>query len=446
MHRIIRYSSRKALIYFGLFDLILPLALLYVVQGLVGDKPWSEPYFWLGLLAGIAMVLGSALANGYSRYSSRTLAKKLQLVFQVWGIILLGLLVVAFVIFATHEFGRKVVLVWAFFTPFLLLLARLAINYFCYYRQHTLIKVLFLSPYKFTGFEKKRLRAQHFQWQFLKSRSSLEVVLADFKPDYVVLPEQTPVIGVVDKREQQDWVKQLTRADLQGVHLVKFEQFMEGLLRKCFINYQSTDLTYLEQIAAYSQSQYVVKRVVDIVMALGVLVLVWPLMLYAAWRIRRESPGSVFFSQTRVGRGGKEFTLYKFRSMHLDAEKNGAQFATSKDPRAFDFGALMRRTRIDELPQLWNVLKGDLHFVGPRPERKCFTDTLEIDIPFYNERHLVAPGITGWAQVMYPYGSCTEDARQKLMYDLYYIKNWSIWLEIETLVRTVGVVFSIKGI
>jgi len=227
---------------------------------------------------------------------------------------------------------------------------------------------------------------------------------------------------------------------------VKFDQFMEGLLRKCFINYQSSDLTYLEQIAAYSQSQYLIKRAIDIAAAVSLLAVVWPVMLYAVWKIRRESPGPVIFSQARVGRGGKEFTLYKFRSMHVDAEKDGAKFAEQNDPRAYAFGALMRKTRIDELPQLWNVIKGDLHFVGPRPERKVFTDALEQEIPFYNERHLVAPGISGWAQVMYPYGSCTEDARQKLMYDLYYIKNWSIWLEIETLVRTVGVVLGKKGI
>ena len=262
----------------------------------------------------------------------------------------------------------------------------------------------------------------------------------------MVLPEQSNLASSDKQQDQQAWIKQLTRADLAGMKLVKFEQFMEGLLRKCFINYESTDLTYLEQIRAYSTSQYLVKRVTDIMAALSLLAFIWPVMLYAIWRIRRESPGPVIFSQQRVGRGGKEFTLYKFRSMHLEAEKDGAQFAEQDDPRAYAFGAFMRKTRIDELPQLWNVLKGDLHFVGPRPERKVFTDELEKDIPFYNERHLVAPGISGWAQVMYPYGSCVEDARQKLMYDLYYIKNWSVWLEVETLVRTVAVILGKKGV
>lgn len=446
MQRIIRYSSRRTLVYFALSDLLLPLVVLALSHAIFTDSAWKEPYLWLGLLAGVAMVLGSWLLKGYSRYGNRTLAQKLQLVFQVWGFILIALLVIAFVVLATHEFGRKVILVWAFVTPFVLLISRLLINHWCHSRQQQPVRVLFLSPYQFTEFEEARLTAQHFEWQVLTDREALATSLESFEPDYVVLPEQGQTASSEYKQDQQAWIKQLTHADLAGVKLVKFEQFMESLLRKCFINYQSSDLTYLEQISAYSQSQYLIKRAIDIAAAVSLLALAWPVMLYAVWKIRRESPGPVIFSQARVGRGGKEFTLYKFRSMHVDAEKHGAQFATEDDPRAYAFGALMRKTRIDELPQLWNVLKGDLHFVGPRPERKVFTDDLEKEIPFYNERHLVAPGISGWAQVMYPYGSCTEDSRQKLMYDLYYIKNWSIWLEIETLVRTVGVVLGKKGL
>jgi lipopolysaccharide/colanic/teichoic acid biosynthesis glycosyltransferase len=132
--------------------------------------------------------------------------------------------------------------------------------------------------------------------------------------------------------------------------------------------------------------------------------------------------------------------------MSLDAEKHGAQFASANDTRVFPFGEFMRKTRIDELPQMLNVLKGEMHFVGPRPERKFWIEQFEKDIPYYNERHLVAPGITGWAQVMYPYGANVEDAKQKLMYDLYYIKHWSLWLEIKVLIKTVQVVLGKKGV
>ncbi|WFE68788.1 sugar transferase [Thiomicrospira sp. R3] len=446
MQNIIRYSSRRTLLFFALSDLLLPLLLLVFLHAIFSDTAWSEPYLWLGLSAGLAMVVGSLLLKGYSRYLHRTLAQKLQLVFQVWGFILVALLVVAFVVLATQEFGRKVLLIWAFLTPFVLLLSRLLINHWCHTRQQQPVRVLFLSPYPFTKFEEARLTAQNFQWQFLQDRDALATTLQNFDPDYVVLPEQGQATGSEESKrlDQQAWIKQLTHADLAGVKLVKFEQFMEGLLRKCFINYQSTDLAYLEQVSAYSTSQYLMKRTIDIAAALSLLTLVWPVMLYAMWKIRRESPGPVIFSQARVGRGGKEFTLYKFRSMHVDGHFD--PYTQEDDPRIFPFGSVMRKTRIDELLQLWNVLKGDMHFFGPRSEWTILVDNYEKEIPFYHERHLVAPGISGWAQVLYPYGSCAEDARQKLMYDLYYIKNWSIWLEIETLIRTIGVVLGKKGI
>jgi lipopolysaccharide/colanic/teichoic acid biosynthesis glycosyltransferase len=129
-----------------------------------------------------------------------------------------------------------------------------------------------------------------------------------------------------------------------------------------------------------------------------------------------------------------------------DAEKGKPQFASKDDPRIFKWGAFMRKTRIDELPQLWNVIKGDMHMIGPRPERKYWVDKFKETIPFYDQRHLIKPGITGWAQVNYPYGANEEDAYQKLLYDLYYIKNWSLWLEIKTIFKTIQVMVGGKGL
>jgi lipopolysaccharide/colanic/teichoic acid biosynthesis glycosyltransferase len=178
----------------------------------------------------------------------------------------------------------------------------------------------------------------------------------------------------------------------------------------------------------------------------SLLFLVWPILIYARFRIRKESPGTSMFKQLRVGYKNKEFKCIKFRSMRLDAEANGAQFASENDPRVFAWGEFMRKTRIDELPQLLNVLKGEMHFIGPRPERLYWIEQFEKEIPYYNERHLVRPGITGWAQVMYPYGANAQDAKQKLMYDLYYIKYWNIWLEIKVIWKTILVVIGKKGI
>ena len=165
----------------------------------------------------------------------------------------------------------------------------------------------------------------------------------------------------------------------------------------------------------------------------------------AALLIRLESPGPVIYRQDRVGLYEKEFTVYKFRSMRTDAEKNGAVWAAANDARVTRVGKFIRKVRIDELPQIWNIIKGDMSFIGPRPERMTFVKQLKEHIPYYSLRHTVKPGLTGWAQVCYPYGANEEDARHKLEYDLFYVKNISILLDIHIIFKTVGVVLFPKG-
>jgi sugar transferase (PEP-CTERM system associated) len=188
-----------------------------------------------------------------------------------------------------------------------------------------------------------------------------------------------------------------------------------------------------------------IKRLTDILLALALLVLTLPVMAVVAVLVRLESRGPAIFRQARTGLGGREFQILKFRSMADDAERDGPQWAQSSDPRVTRLGRALRRLRIDELPQLVNVLKGEMSFIGPRPERPVFNATLEHEIPLYNLRHLVRPGITGWAQVMYPYGASIEDAREKLQYDLYYIKNYSVLLDIGIVFKTLRVVLMGKG-
>ena len=175
-----------------------------------------------------------------------------------------------------------------------------------------------------------------------------------------------------------------------------------------------------------SKTLEAVKRLSDLVMAAVGLALAAPIMLMVALALRLSSPGPVLYSQTRVGRDGVLFTIYKFRSMRVDAEAaSGAVWSTQNDPRVTGVGRFLRRSRLDELPQLWNVLKGDMSFVGPRPERPEFIAELTRQIPFYGQRHVVRPGLTGWAQVRHRYGSTIEDAQEKLQYDLFYIKHLS---------------------
>jgi len=170
-----------------------------------------------------------------------------------------------------------------------------------------------------------------------------------------------------------------------------------------------------------------------------------PLAILTAILIKIDSRGPVLYKQERVGRGGQTFMVMKFRSMRVDAEKDGPVWARDADDRVTRVGRIIRKIRIDEIPQFWNILRGDMNFVGPRPERPHFVSQLAEEIPLYEQRHLIAPGLTGWAQIKYPYGSSIEDARQKLQYDLYYIKNQSLALDAAILFETVKTILFGRG-
>lgn len=189
-----------------------------------------------------------------------------------------------------------------------------------------------------------------------------------------------------------------------------------------------------------------VRRSLDIALGVALLLFTFPLLVATALAIKLDSPGPVFYRQERVGKGGRPYTLFKFRSMRTDAEATGAPvWATQQDARVTRVGRFIRLTRIDEIPQVFNVLKGDMAFVGPRPERPGFVEKLAAVIPHYDDRHCVKPGITGWAQVNYPYGASVEDARQKLAYDLYYVRRRSLFLDLLIIVATVRVVLFQEG-
>jgi len=187
------------------------------------------------------------------------------------------------------------------------------------------------------------------------------------------------------------------------------------------------------------------KRLIDLVLAFVLLILLSPVFLLTSIAIRLDSRGPVFYSQVRKGINDTSFMVHKFRSMIVDAEKEGVKWAEDNDPRVTRIGRFIRKARIDELPQLWNVLKGEMSFIGPRPERPEFIQKLELEIPYYELRHLVMPGITGWAQVMYPYGASIEDAKEKLQYDLFYIKNFNLLLDFVILMKTLRIILRREG-
>ena len=188
------------------------------------------------------------------------------------------------------------------------------------------------------------------------------------------------------------------------------------------------------------------KRVVDVVVSVVMLLLLWPVMLATAIAVRATSPGPVLFTQERIGQDGRPFVLMKFRSMRADAEKlSGPVWASEDDPRITPWGRFMRKTRLDELPQLFNVLAGSMSLVGPRPERQHFVDQLAARIPYFQLRHIVKPGVTGWAQINYPYGNTEQDALHKLQYDLFYIKNYSVLFDLSILISTIKTVVLRRG-
>ncbi|MCZ6105406.1 sugar transferase [Campylobacter ureolyticus] len=230
----------------------------------------------------------------------------------------------------------------------------------------------------------------------------------------------------------------------RSLKIVSIQKFLEKNLCKIYIPDDSKNLNFLSEIRPYNKFEFLIKRVIDIIGALILWVINLAIKPYIKKKIKEQSPGKIYFIQKRVGINMHEFGCCKFRTMHENSEF--AKYTKKNDNRVFPFGKFMRKTRIDELPQYINVLKGDMHLIGPRAEWNILVSEYEKEIPYYNERHLVRPGITGWAQVNYPYGENIYDTKQKLMYDLYYIKHWSLWLEIKVVFKTIGIVLGRKGI
>ena len=243
-------------------------------------------------------------------------------------------------------------------------------------------------------------------------------------------------------------IQALLECKMAGIETVELPDFFEREAGRIDIDIlRPSWLLFAEGFAQPARRTF--KRVFDVLMSATMLAMTWPLLLLTIVAIKLEEGirAPVFYRQSRTGYGGRSFDVLKFRSMRVDAEKFGkAVFAEENDPRITRIGRFIRRTRIDELPQLLNILRGDMSVVGPRPERPCFVDRFCEEIPFYGERHRVKPGLAGWAQLNYPYGAGAEDARRKLEFDLYYVKNYSMLLDLMILIRTAEVVLLGKGV
>ena len=279
----------------------------------------------------------------------------------------------------------------------------------------------------------KNIQKKDYGYDILKICDLKKIdIIVDFSENLLVNPK------IVDK---------LLKNKLKGLQYYNYLEFYEMYENKLPVSHLSPKW-FLENTGFeiyHNNFNLKAKRILDIIFALLIGICVIPIMIIAAIIIKLESKGPIFFIQERIGEGNKPFKIVKFRSMTTDAEKDGPKWATKNDNRVTKFGKFMRLTRVDELPQLWNVLKGEMSFVGPRPEREFFIKQLEKEIMYYNLRHTVKPGLTGWAQVMYPYGASIEDAYRKLQYDLYYIKNHDILFDMKILLKTITIVIFGKG-
>ncbi len=266
-------------------------------------------------------------------------------------------------------------------------------------------------------------------------------------PQHVIDLEVSEVVLALEERRNSLPVADLLTIKTTGVHVNDMSSFLERETGR--VDLDSVNPSWFIFSDGFSSGRRLstaFKRGFDILLSFLLLVLTGPVILLFALLIKLESRGGSFFRQERVGLYGQKFSILKLRSMRADAESGGkAIWAAENDPRITRIGSFIRKVRIDELPQAWSVLKGEMSFVGPRPERPQFVDDLQTKMPFYTERHIVKPGITGWAQINYPYGASIEDARHKLEYDLYYAKNYTPFLDLLIILQTIRVVIWPEG-
>ncbi len=254
------------------------------------------------------------------------------------------------------------------------------------------------------------------------------------------------IVIALDEQRGALPTEELLECRMQGIAVHNISTFLERETGQVDLETMRASWLVFDEGFSSGRLTNALKRCLDIAASLGLLIFFAPLMLLTALAVRLDSRGPIFYRQTRIGLGGEPYEIVKFRSMVQDAEQNGkAQWAVKRDPRITRIGAILRKSRLDELPQAFNVLSGEMSFVGPRPERPEFVAQLAEQIPYYNERHRVKPGITGWAQINYPYGASVEDARKKLKYDLYYVKNKSLVFDLLTMLQTVRIILFAEG-
>ena len=350
-------------------------------------------------------------------------------------------------IFYFHNFGRYVIGITLMFSISGIALSRIIYQW---YLKRNPINVAFLCRNELTTELTERFKSDpHFNVVCVGSEKSLErdndkarfknIVIKD--PDQFIqfLRENDTdfAISVYEKELGAVISKVIEHLPFSGIDVLNLGAFIELYHQEIPLSYRNLHWHTADFFLPKHGVTVLVKRLIDLTVALAGLTILLPFFPIIILLIKMDSTGPAFYSQVRTGLMGKPFRLHKFRTMRKDAEASGAQWAQKKDPRITRLGAFMRKTRIDEIPQLWNIVKGDMSLVGPRPERPEFIEDLKKQIPLYEWRCLVLPGLTGWAQIRHEYTDTIEGTRRKLQFDLFYIKNHSVWLDLQIILRTI---------
>ncbi|MBU2033737.1 MAG: TIGR03013 family PEP-CTERM/XrtA system glycosyltransferase [Alphaproteobacteria bacterium] len=459
MIRLFKHYIPYAVMVLGMFDLLLLL--------LAGEAAWQLRVWQIGTDAGRFLTrfpeilafagvvhLAMIAVGSYGPEALRSLRFATARLLVAVSLGVLGISLLDFLI-PGNMFWRSVLLYAMVFAIGLLILNR-----------------MILGPRLGTSTFRRRIlvlgagaRAQRLRELSAKSGSSFDVVsciamdegapvVADAVPRdsigdlgrYVERLGAGEVIVALQERRNSLPLKDLLRVKTRGVYVNDFSSFLERETGR--VDLDTLNPSWLIFSDGFSAGRVISgagKRAFDLLVSLLLLLVTFPVIVLFALLVKLESKGPAFFRQTRVGLYGQPFSVIKLRSMAQDAEKDGAQWAVENDPRITRIGQFIRKVRIDELPQLWTVLKGEMSFVGPRPEVPQFVADLDDHLPYYAERHMVKPGITGWAQINYPYGASIEDARHKLEYDLYYAKNYTPFLDVLILLQTFRVILWPEG-
>jgi sugar transferase (PEP-CTERM system associated) len=451
-------------VYYPTRTVLLLLAEAIIVGGCFIAATWimlgnPDAYIALSYEHGflkIALITLVSLVVSYyfDLYESQIVSVRLQIYFRILLVLGFDCFLLSAFIFIDPEvtIGPYVyVLGFALLTPSLILL-RSGYEWVIahpYFRER--VYVLGAGDYARSIVETIRLRPDlgmevvHWRDLQLEPAERKRVWIADLERIAHAKPPVHRIVVAMEGRRGELPVQELLSLRFQGLTVEEVQTLSERLYGKIPLDgLRPSSFLYTEGFRVGAFQQFL-RQLLSIFAAAALLLLFAPFFPFVLLAVRLSSSGPIFFRQTRVGMGGRTFQVIKFRTMFTDAEKHGAKWATKNDPRVTKIGGFMRKTRIDEIPQLWNVLRGDMGFVGPRPERPEFTAWLSEELPFYYLRNLIRPGLTGWAQVRYGYGATLEETKQKLEFDLYYIKHMSLGLDLLIMFETIKTILRRRG-